>query len=582
MSDRRFFTTNQDCKFPRPVLMGNGELVTAFGPTGYHTDQPNPAMQVFCLAGRRLSGPTAPLVRFGQLRRTLTIDGRSVELGNYEQELRPGDGILISTCAHDSLSERTVSFICLDSNSAAFQTTLTNTGDRAIKGRFVLDYRFGDWEGQLPERCALFFDPIERGGRIRFGVEDIHLGAVELLCDRELEITGDGPSMSAAWEFEIGPGESESISFLWGIGDKLTYRGTPREWSFDDLLAKQKQDWADFHGASGVNLGNPGLEALRLICLYDVRSNSTPWSIPPAVSPSMWEARTFHDELYPFLGLISSGHAALARKIPTYRLRTLDKAVERSRYRGAKYAWESLEDGRDGSPYGHWLDEHFHMGQFAETAWQLCIYDGSRELAREFYPLFREIADYFLLNMIEPDGEFARMKSCTDYDETFCPVDNGLYTACAAIRSLELAHRLGESMGENPARLAEWRDAAEKLRHNLPRSDSEDRYLTAARAQHRHIAEVGPVFPFRIDSGSPTAHTTLDSFCEAVRTESGLQPRKHARLRPPALALDRLARGDRIRASRKHRPRLRTPDRGPRRDRPGADPRREPGAGRRL
>lgn len=520
----RYFTTDQSCRFPRPVLMGNGELVTAFGPTGYHTDEPNPAMQVFCLAGRRLAGPTAPLVRFGQLKRTLIIDGRSVELGNYEQELRPDEGVLISACAHDSLSERTTSFVCLDSNSAAFRTTLTNTSDKTVSGRLVLAYRFGDWEGRLPERCTLFFEPIERGGRIRFSVEDTHLGAVELLSDREVEITGDGPLLTAAWNFEIEPGKSESVSFLWRIGDRLTYRGTPRQWSFDALLARQEQDWADFHGASRVDLGNAGLEALRLMCLYVLRTNSTPWSIPPAVSPSMWEGRTFHDELYPFLGLISSGHADLARKIPNYRLHTLDKAIERSRWRGAKYAWESLEDGRDGSPYGHWLDEHFHMGQFAETAWQLCLYDGSRELVREFYPLFREIADYFLLNMIEPDGELARIKPCTDYDETLCPVDNGLYTACAAIRSLELAHRVGESIGESEARLAKWRDAADKLRCNLPRSDSEDRYLTAAGAKHRHIAEVGPVFPFRIDPGSAMARTTLDSFCEAVRTESGLQP----------------------------------------------------------
>jgi|GEM_PF-1979100 len=525
MEHSSFFTTDHTCRFARPVLMGNGELVTAFGPTGYHTDQPNAAMQVFCLAGRRLGGATAPLVRFGQLKRTLIVDGRTVELGDYQQELHPDEGVLISTCTHDSLSEQTVSFVCLDSNSAAFRTTLTNTGSKALAGKLVLRYSFGDWEGQLPDQCALHFESIDaKGGRIRYEVERTHLGAVELLCDREIEVHGDGPTLTSAWQFAIEPGRSESVSFLWGVGDKLAYRGTPSSWTFESLLAKQKQQWNDFHQTSRLNLGNAGLEALRLMCLYDLRSNSTPWSIPPAVSPAMWEARTFHDELYPFLGLISSGHADLARRIPNYRLRTLDKAVERSRYRGAKYAWESLEDGRDGSPYGHWLDEHFHMGQFAETAWQLCIYEGKPERAGDFYPLFREIADYFLLNMIEPDGEFARMKPCTDYDETTCPVDNGLYTACAAIRSLELAHTQGEAMGESPSKLAAWSEAAAKLRHNLPKSELGDRYLTAEGAKHRHIAEVGPVFPFRVDSGSSIARRTIDSFCEAVRTESGLQP----------------------------------------------------------
>lgn len=521
----RFFTTDQTCKFPRPVLMGNGELVTAFGPTGYHTQQPNPAMQVFCLAGRRLAGVLAPLVRYGQLKRTLVTDGEPVEPGAYEQELIPGEGILLSTCEHDSLSEQTVTFICLDTNSAAFRTTLTNKASSPVKGRFVLNYVFGDWNRQAPEHASLSFGAIEsRGAKVSFDIDGTHLGSVELLWDREMELNGEGAAFSAAWSFEIGPGESESISLLWGVGDRARYRGAPREWNFEDLLAKHKQGWARFHGTSRVGLGEPGLEALREMCLYDLRCNSTPWSIPPAVSPSMWEGRTFHDELYPFLGLISSGHADLARKIPNYRLHTLDKAIERSRYKGAKFAWESLEDGRDGSPYGSFLDEHFHMGQFAETAWQLCLYDGRRELRREFYPLFREIADYYLLNMIEPDGDLAKIRSCTDYDESFCPVENGLYTACAAIRSLELAHGLGEAMGESPEKLSAWRESAMKLRRNLPRLPSEDRYLTSAQAKHRHIAEVGPVFPFRIDAGSSTARNTLDSFCEAVRTESGLQP----------------------------------------------------------
>ena len=270
-------------------------------------------------------------------------------------------------------------------------------------------------------------------------------------------------------------------------------------------------------------MGLPELEAIRQMCLYNLRVNSTPWSIPPAVSPSLWEGRTFHDELYPFLGLASSGQLDLAQKIPNYRLNTLTQAVARSAFRGAKYAWESTEDGSDGSPYGSFLEEHFHMGQFAEHAWQICLYRGGDDCVKLFYPMFREIADYFALNLIRYEDGRAYLRECTDYDEALYPVRNGLYTACAAIRSLEIAVQAGEMIGESMDRIQGWEKMATDVRVGLPRSVEERRYLTAEGAKHRHVAEVGPVFPFRIDH-SDFARRTLDSFCVAVRTEFGYQP----------------------------------------------------------
>lgn len=521
-----FFRTDNQYPYARPVIMGNGELVTAFGPTGYHSSEPMAAMQVFCLAGRRLKGVTAPLVRYGQLRRMITIGDAVSEPRYYEQELIPTQGLLVSLNTHEHIQENTLSFVCLDSNSALFQTTLSNTSDGLITGTFELTYIFGGWNGDLPAECSTSTAVLQdgRGVALRYEVERTHVGEVQLLCDRQVELSMQDSAMSCKCEFSLEPGESEKISFLWGIGDKLTFRHTPGDWSFEDLLSEHKLQWARYHEHSSVKLGHPEIEALREICLYDLRCNSTPWSIPPLVSPGAWDGRTFHDEFYPFMGLISSGHIDLAAKIPSYRLHTLPKAVERSHYRGAKFAWESLENGEDGSPYGHWLDENFHMGQFSESAWQFCLYAGGRAAKERFYPLFREIADYFLLNMLEPDGELLRIRECTDYDEMVYPVRNGLYTACAAIRSMEIAARAGENLGEREEKLRAWRDSSARLRRNLPTSERENRYLTAEGAAHRHIAEVGPVFPFRIDDSSDLARNTLDSFCEAVRTEAGLQP----------------------------------------------------------
>lgn len=519
------FYANQDMTFPRPVLTGNGELVTCFGPTGYHTESPIPEMQVFCLAGRRLMNlPQGPLVRYGRIKRTLIVNGEISESLTFGQELIPTEGIILSHNDHQLVEEDTTSFVHLNSNSCAFKTTITNKSSEPLSGKLVLTYTFGDWEGRIPEGIRFLMEPRPRGMYMYFTLRNEHLGAEELLCEKEAEFQGKDHSFTATWQFKLDAGQSDSVAFLFGIGDRLRFRHTPRSWSFEEILTDQKLAWHTYQSASKVNLGFREIEALREICLYDIRCNSTPWSIPPCVTPAQWEGRTFHDEFFPFMGLISAGHVRLAEKIPLYRLHTLHKAIERSQFRGAKYAWESFENGEDGSPYGHYLDEHFHMAQFAETAWQLILYTGDLEYPAKFYPLLKEIADYFLLNMIEPDAELLRIKECTDFDETVYPVVNGIYTAAGAIRSLELAARVGREIGESEARVKEWENVAIRLRKNLPRQLSENRYLTASGARHRHIAEAGVVYPFRVDPHSDMAVNTLDTFCTTVMTERGLQP----------------------------------------------------------
>ncbi|GAH52750.1 unnamed protein product, partial [marine sediment metagenome] len=93
-----------------------------------------------------------------------------------------------------------------------------------------------------------------------------------------------------------------------------------------------------------MQFGNPELEVLRKSCLYTIRCNASPWTVPPGYLSTHWEGRTFHDEFYPFMALISGCYTDLAERIPRYRLITLPVAVRRSAGHGAHYAWEATED----------------------------------------------------------------------------------------------------------------------------------------------------------------------------------------------------------------------------------------------
>src|SRR5437588_11736899 len=76
------------------ALIGNGELCTAVGPTGFHTPpqewtDPAHRTQHFVLAGRRRSGPHHPLINFGALTQRVLVGGNTIRVEDWRQELLP-------------------------------------------------------------------------------------------------------------------------------------------------------------------------------------------------------------------------------------------------------------------------------------------------------------------------------------------------------------------------------------------------------------------------------------------------------------------------------------------------------------
>src|SRR5689334_9124566 len=139
-----FTVTNSDSDYIFP-LIGNGEVVTMLGQTGYHKagDANDFALsnQNLFWAGRRLNTPTRALVRFGQLTRTLTIDGATTHDQAWEQTMDYDHAALVTTLAHGSIAEQTKSRVCLTSNVVIFNTRLENRGEKSAEIDFTLNYR---------------------------------------------------------------------------------------------------------------------------------------------------------------------------------------------------------------------------------------------------------------------------------------------------------------------------------------------------------------------------------------------------------------------------------------------------------
>jgi hypothetical protein len=532
-------------------LIGNGEIVTTLGPTGYHNGrglEAEMANRTLFWAGRRLNTPTHPLVRFGRLTRTLTIDGVTTDDSIWQQRLEYDQACVISELAHGPVHEQTESRVCLTGNVVVFQTRLENRGDVEAAITFALRYAL---ETEVPR--ALGFPYNTHGGfpldqdLDDAGNADIHwrvrpiqpsdktlsalyhigegVGEVRIGSAPTAQISDAGSGGNLVRRFALAPGAAVDLWFWVMLSDRRTYTHFPDLERVKALVAEHERAWRMFWNASGVWLDDPELDALYQACLYTIRCNASPWSIPPAYLATHWEGRTFHDELYPFLALLSGNHPDLAVRVPNFRLTTLPVALERGGSHGACFPWEALENGREGGPYGHWMDERFHVGQFSETAWRYYLYMRDTDDLARYYPLLRACAELFVQDVMVRDASgVLKTRLITDFDEQVFPLENGIFTLCAAIRSLENAAQAATILNVDATRRQEWRAMAAELREALPADTEHNYYRISDDSDHWHIGQVGVVFPFAVDPAGERARETLTRLVQMLSTDRNAKP----------------------------------------------------------
>lgn len=522
------------------ALTGNGELCTTLSPTGYHVAPEHRSdiahwTQFFVMAGRRRSGPQHPLIDFGTISRSLMADGKSVEPVDWRQTIDWPTGAVVTEWNYPDLVERTRSFVALADNAFLADTALTNTGDVPRNVVFRITYRFGDSDAEIriSDKISVM--------SLAYRVED-HLGDVQFSADRltdvgELSTHGIERGAETELRARLEPGESAAVSVLLHFSDRMHFEFPLTVEDADAVAERHESAWRDFWARSEVVTGDDDVDAFRLSSLYTLRCQATPWSIPPTLSHPYWGAGTFHDEMYPFFGLLSSNYPELAERIPYFRLATLPQAQARARGRGALYPWSSTEQGEERDPNGLWLTERFHLGQFAVCIHALWLYERDRVQLDDLYPVLRDLARYFEMNMLEKDvgcrasgvGQTTgsnpqsaiRTRECVDFDESVGTVTNGPFTISAAIASMEYAAEAAGTLWRDSERATRWRELAAGLRENLPQEG--ERYAIPD-DKPLHYSILGPVFPFRVDVGSERARASARHIHETFRSTRGWKP----------------------------------------------------------
>jgi len=471
--------------------------------------------------GRRYGPPKDQLIPFGHFRWDVQVDGkRCAAPGAWTQTLDTQAAVVTCLNEHDAgVTVETSVFTPLDHDLVVLKRRFTakTPGPRKVRSTFHYQFTPKGNENRAPRRVAGACTWNEASARAEYRFQaDGHRpcdGLVWVFSDRPVAAAVDGQAVGLSSEITLDAAQPVEMTCYLLFADSLDGKDFPqqaerlhalvRREGHDGLLAAHRKAWAAYWDESYVRLPDDRLQRVYLTAQYHLRANATRWSFPVGIFPTHWAGRFFGwDEMFCFQALVSSNHQDLSRRCPEFRLAGLPIALRRTSHYGnpgtygARYPWESLEDGSEAAPPGFWMDHVFHMSNIAQSCWQQYLYTGDREYLRTTgYPVIKECARFFRASMVyeAPDGGMFIGK-CTDLERLGPARQNPFMTSCGAIHTLESAAQAAALLDADDAEAAGWQHAAAELRRSLPHNA--ERYVPYAGCEEESIASLGGLFPY--------------------------------------------------------------------------------------
>lgn len=480
-----------------PPMLGNGDVTCAIEPDGgMSTNNFSRLVPGIYRAGRRRPAPDCGLFCFGRLKSVWAIDGRDVTEGRWSQTLDTRRAVLENERSSEGVSERMTAFVPMGRACVMVRKTVCNTGDTLKRVRFGIGYDLpedshviGEWTdgaGGVRTYAARWIGHRPATGRVTvFPFEGAFVSEVSL---------APGARATRTWAVVL----EDSLSSDTGHSAEIGALG------WEALLSAHVRAWADYQSASWIRVPDPGVQRLLDTARYTVRCAVTAWSYPPGLFPGHWQARYFgFDETYVHGALLAMNELDLARRCPAFRRRLLPVAESRmgeGGLFGARWTWETLEDGRvEGAPQGMWLDHVFHMGTIARTAWMQYLYSDDVSFLKESgYPVLRGCARFFARNMVYEDGAGAAyIGKCTDFERLGPAAEKPLMTTVGAVYALRVAAEAARVLAVEDDETAEWRRLADALLRGLPVRDGH--YIACLnKPEIPNVGLVGGYYPFPV------------------------------------------------------------------------------------
>ncbi len=467
------------------------------------------------------------LVPFGRFEHEISVAGTTVgEPVTWTQVLDTREATTTCRNEHDGgLVVETTVFVPLDCDLVVVRKRISSDHPPAGPVRLAFHYVLAapGETNRAPRRmtCASAWNKAADCAEFRFGLDAYRPseGVVSVFADRPVTASVTGQTALLSADLAPAPGAPAEVTFFLSFVDSLDggnwaaraagLRERARREGFEGLLAGHRRAWAAYGGESRVSVPDPSIQRAYCTAQYHLRANATRWSFPVGIFPTHWAGKFFGwDEAFCHQALISSNHRDIARRCPEFRLAGLPKALYRASHYGkpgtygARYPWETLEDGAEGSPPGFWMEHVFHISNIALSAWQQYLYTRDAAYLRDTgYPVVRECARFFVANMVyaKDDGGMFLGK-CTDLERLGPSRERAFMTTCGAIYTLDAAAQAAERLGQDAPEAAEWRRVAAKLRESLPHDGG--KYVPYPGCAERSIAALGGIFPYPVFDGT--------------------------------------------------------------------------------
>lgn len=361
--------------------------------------------------------------------------------------------------------------------------------------------------------------------------QDRYTGLVTVALDRACKIDVEQNSIIFTLHLQDG----DRFTFYILIEDDLPDDQIKDDLEFATLLKENMDLWDAYYSLGYVHTGDAQIDNTYLTALYHLKSVTTRWSIPVGLFNSYWEGKFFaFDEYYGYLGLLTSNHTELAKRVPEFRRDIcFPVAVKRATKfcdEQARFMWITTEYGFESAIHGHWLDHVFHIPLVALGAYEYFEYTGDAEFLKKSMPMLRACAKFFTLNMVYRDSQRIYIGKCTDLERLGSSIEQAFMTTCGAICLLEVYAEAADYLMEDADYAEECKQTAKMLRDSLPQD--EEKYLPFPKCTMRSIGVFSGKFPFHIlHDNDKKMRRAFEDYCKneigvgnMYRTGAGISP----------------------------------------------------------
>lgn len=455
----------------------------------------NPSMKIW-RAGRRKIDNT--LLPFGYFYHKF---GKKTKLCEYKQELDVENAVVKTNCVYDNGSE-------IISEIAAYHDFPLIMIRRKIKClrefEYSFEYRLDNSENDL----FIHTETGKNGIDIKYSYINGKKGVICLFSDMKSTAKTNGDTYSLTVDIPSGETEVAFYILLYDDIDDDNYLKKAveiREYvlntGFLKLLNLHKDKWNEYYREGYVVTDDKSINKVYNTAQYHLKCYTTKWSIPVGICDELWHGRYFaFDEFYMFMPLLSSNHIKSAYKPPHFRAEGLKKAIKRASsphgVQQARYPWETLESGDEGSPVGYWYDHVFQMACIAMTEYYYYKYTNDKTfLEKEGYPVIRACALFYINQMLfkSADGTI-KVAKCTDLERLGASVSNGYMTMCGIIKTIKIFCETAGVLGLDDAR--EYEKLPDILMASLP-NDGE-KYIPYEGCSEKSIGLISGIYPFDV------------------------------------------------------------------------------------